>query len=298
MVLTGFLLGAVPTVTEANSPLSEKQQQLELLLQIKRLLDVVQSLQNELAARQKTGSSFGEVVTVSQNRIPYESRFYFFPYEEIYFIENNKLVNADGSKTVRKIDQQLFDLFVGVVGERAVAGHVREWRIFYDRKRDLAAYVELVSRRTNDPIDWIMGINREGFNSDPVVVRSFANLFIHEYGHILFYEKPEFEKNYRTDFWTSSDEEHKENLKQVKADRQFQVARNYFEENRNRFVSEYATNSVNEDMAETFIYFVREDKPQTTTVRDRKILAFYQEPELVEIRTQIRNNLRILGVGY
>jgi hypothetical protein len=55
-----------------------------------------------------------------------------------------------------------------------------------------------------------------------------------------------------------------------------------------QFFYAYAATSITEDMAVSFEYFVMEPKPDSDeTVLDRKILFFYQFPELVEMRTQM-----------
>ena len=65
---------------------------------------------------------------------------------------------------------------------------------------------------------------------------------------------------------------------------------NYYTENRDEYVTDYATGSTQEDFAETFTFFILSEKPQGNLVLEQKILFFYDYPELVEIRDYIRNN--------
>lgn len=61
---------------------------------------------------------------------------------------------------------------------------------------------------------------------------------------------------------------------------------------RDRFVSEYAATNPAEDIAETFTYFVLEDKPgESDDIAEQKILFFYQYPELISLRNLIRARL-------
>ncbi|WP_419865888.1 putative zinc-binding metallopeptidase [Ureibacillus xyleni] len=53
------------------------------------------------------------------------------------------------------------------------------------------------------------------------------------------------------------------------------------------FVSEYARVSPEEDFAESFAHFVLTQTPEGNTVKDEKILYFYQFEELVQLRTKI-----------
>ncbi len=57
------------------------------------------------------------------------------------------------------------------------------------------------------------------------------------------------------------------------------------------FVSEYAVTSPEEDIAETFMYFVLAPQPAGDTIAEEKILFFYYFPELVLLRDQMRLNL-------
>ena len=62
-----------------------------------------------------------------------------------------------------------------------------------------------------------------------------------------------------------------------------------------QFVTDYAATNPDEDFAESFMFFVMKEKPTKPTVNfihsDQKILFFYDFPELVEMRNDIRSNL-------
>lgn len=56
------------------------------------------------------------------------------------------------------------------------------------------------------------------------------------------------------------------------------------------FVSDYAATNVEEDISESFRVFVLEDKPNGNTIKDqKKVNFFYQFPELVTMRDEIRD---------
>ncbi|GAB5492591.1 MAG: hypothetical protein Phog2KO_28060 [Phototrophicaceae bacterium] len=58
------------------------------------------------------------------------------------------------------------------------------------------------------------------------------------------------------------------------------------------FVTDYASENIAEDMAESFTFFVMEDEERDgNTVADQKVNFFYNFPELVEMREAIRENL-------
>lgn len=63
-----------------------------------------------------------------------------------------------------------------------------------------------------------------------------------------------------------------------------------------RFVTDYAATSPAEDIAESFMVFVLEDKPTGGQIGDEKILFFYDYPELLAVRTHIREYLLSAGL--
>jgi hypothetical protein len=59
------------------------------------------------------------------------------------------------------------------------------------------------------------------------------------------------------------------------------------------YVTWYAVTSVDEDIAETFMTFVLEDRPKADfDIRDQKVEFMWSYPELVEIRDEMRAGLR------
>ncbi len=56
------------------------------------------------------------------------------------------------------------------------------------------------------------------------------------------------------------------------------------------FVDQYASQNVNEDIAESFMLFVLSNRPEGNSVAEQKINFFYAYPELVKVRDSIRGN--------
>lgn len=65
-----------------------------------------------------------------------------------------------------------------------------------------------------------------------------------------------------------------------------------------RFVTEYAATSPVEDIAETFMLFVLDNKPVGNKISDKKIRFFYEFPELVEVRDHAQAYLKSIGYSY
>ena len=65
----------------------------------------------------------------------------------------------------------------------------------------------------------------------------------------------------------------------------------FYDEYPDQFVTDYAPTGPEEDIAESWIYFVFGAKPAGDTIAEQKILFFYDYPELVTLRQQILNGL-------
>ncbi len=62
----------------------------------------------------------------------------------------------------------------------------------------------------------------------------------------------------------------------------------FYENHQDEFVTEYAATNPGEDFAESFAFFVTQDKPQGNTIKEQKMLFFYEYPEFVAMRDRIR----------
>lgn len=65
----------------------------------------------------------------------------------------------------------------------------------------------------------------------------------------------------------------------------------FYQEYSDQFVSDYAATNPEEDIAESFMFFVFAPKPAGATISEQKILFFYKYPELVRLRDRLTANL-------
>lgn len=65
----------------------------------------------------------------------------------------------------------------------------------------------------------------------------------------------------------------------------------FYAKYQDQFVTDYAVTNPEEDIAESWAFFVFGSIPDGGTVADQKILFFYEYPELVQLRARILNNL-------
>jgi len=280
IVVFTLLASGMPVEAASYSvPRTETERQ-QLIV---KLLKEVVRLQKLLAEKLEKANA---------DREPYESVLFSLPIETTYFVDSVQLVPARGG-VIRPVDQEIFSLFRDVIGKAAVEKYVAEWRIFNVENSDIDAAVESIG----DTGRYVVSVNRAGYSDRTLTRRSFANLFIHEYSHLLFFERPEFVTDYTDAFWSRADMTHSDAVARAASSRQASLLRSYYEANTDRFVTDYATVSPDEDMAETFVAFVvNEAKPAASSVKNQKIRNFYTDPAFVTVRNMLRNNLLRLGL--
>lgn len=215
------------------------------------------------------------------------------PIETNYCVKAGKLVNQNG-EGVKSTDQALFNLFRAVVGNDVVSQSILYWRVFNDEYSETDAFVESV----NDYNHYMVSVNRFGYRDDAMIKKSYAELFTHEYAHIILLKHPEIVNEFREFFWTGSDVAFATRFKQISPTLAQRERNLYFNKNYERFVSDYATQSVDEDMAETFLTVVVDDWPSKsdTSLKAKKRRFFQKNGELSAQRDIVHANLVRLGV--
>lgn len=214
-------------------------------------------------------------------------------FETNYCVKAGKLVNQNG-EGVKSIDQALFNLFRTVVGSEVVDQSILYWRVFDDEDSETDAFVESV----NDYNHYMVSVNRFGYRDDAMIKKSYAELFTHEYAHIILLKQPDLVKDFKESFWTSSDIAWSTRLGQISPSLAQRERNSFFNKNYERFVSDYATQSVDEDMAETFLTVVTVGWPSksATDLKAEKQRFFQKNSELFAQREIIHANLVDLGV--
>ncbi len=177
-------------------------------------------------------------------------------------------------------------------------------------------------RRTNaDPDKWELRV-------DVVDARDQHELtytLLHEYGHLLtlnasqvafdpsVFQDSEYERaraacpNYFSGdgcslpesylngfflrYWSSFFEEWQE-IDRAKDDPAYrEMLHVFYETYGDQFLTEYAAPSPEEDVAESWAFFVLSPKPELTSIANEKILFFYEFPELLQLRQEILTRL-------
>jgi hypothetical protein len=66
---------------------------------------------------------------------------------------------------------------------------------------------------------------------------------------------------------------------------------NFYSVHTDQFLTSYAATSPEEDIAESWAFFILSPKPEPISISNQKILFFYEYPELVALRQEILNRL-------
>ena len=217
----------------------------------------------------------------------------------------------------RATHEEIWNYFASIIPEEE-RKFVTEFFIFTDGQgKHLAAVSPLFS----DPEQWILQVDI----LDAENYYDLSYTLIHEQGHLLtlnagqvppskaIFKFPENETVYQqeddacseyftgegcskpdsylnqffTRFWPYIYEEWAKIEAEEDEDTRAIMLDEFYDIHRDQFVSEYASTSPVEDIAESWAFFVLSPKPELNSIANEKILFFYEYPELVALRTNI-----------
>lgn len=172
--------------------------------------------------------------------------------------------------------------------------YVETFMIFNDSKNDTLAFVD------DDDLNgkWRIGINLAGYKSSNTRERNLT--IVHELGHIVTLNDSQIknisETNCKNYFTAEGCTEKSSYLNEF--------VKNFWGENdikkaldggdvylKNKFVTEYAASGPEEDIAESFAYFVLDNKNENNEIKDKKSSFFYNYSELLDIRENMRQGV-------
>ncbi|PID82315.1 MAG: hypothetical protein CSB16_01760 [Clostridiales bacterium] len=167
-----------------------------------------------------------------------------------------------------------FDEVIAYVDEE----YNKKWRISVDLKdilsEDGSFYGDAMNTLVHE-LAHIISLNKEQMTDD----ESDDSLYVVEEGTL---KADAYLNQYYHRFWKDIIVEHS----LVDGD---EGLTEFFESRETEFVTEYAATNPEEDFAESFAYFVNGDKPTDNSVKSQKILFFYEYPEFVSMRDDIRD---------
>jgi hypothetical protein len=189
------------------------------------------------------------------------------------------------------------------------------------KSSNYSGWVEPAGSYQDNRSHWTLGIEIE-YAQDPVEV---TYTLVHEYGHLLSLNtdqipasdfsygwtqnsavckqlstpdgcsKPDsYINQFYQYYWMDLLDEWEKTVDQPSMkspDESDAFVQKFYNNHSQRFVDDYAATNINEDFAETFMYFVLLPKPPAIGSLNQKILFFYKFPELVALRQQMIQNI-------
>jgi hypothetical protein len=217
--------------------------------------------------------------------------------------------------------QNIWDYFIALIpqSQRQI---VAEYSIITDGQKNLLA---AVAQTAYDPNLWVLEVDI----TDAVDKANLTYTLVHESGHLLtlspaqvppslaIYNNPDDNEIYLQEvgacpnyfpgegcsqpgsyinaffnrFWPDIHEEWQQISLIEDENQYFEELDNFYRAHRDQFVTDYAVTSPEEDIAESWSFFVLSSMSAGNTIAEQKTLFFYAYPELVQLRNEILNNL-------
>ncbi|MCH2233830.1 MAG: hypothetical protein MK078_06210 [Crocinitomicaceae bacterium] len=162
-------------------------------------------------------------------------------------------------------------------------------------------------------------------STDSIMVLDYTHTLIHEFGHLITLNASQIEltndqyedlsKGYLTaegyatkesylylfvqQFWRGPLFEEWIEIDFIKNDkRRYKALYEFYLDHEEKFLTDYAAETPEEDIAESWTFFVLSDKPTGKLEKHAKVRFFYQFQELVNFRENIRENLGFIPLNY
>lgn len=224
------------------------------------------------------------------------------------------LENAQNDTATQKMIWNYYAAMIPEEAREVLVGY----KVFTDGQGGSLAMVE---QAKSDPSRWLLNVDI----ADSGDLRDLTYTLIHEYGHLLTLNEDQIDINedifynpedddlyseaeescptyftgegcaksssyiykFYDEFWSGFYDEWSEINYIEDDDEYYDALDNFYYKYEDQFVTDYAATNVGEDIAESWTFFVISEKPTGSTIAEKKILFFYQFPELVQLREQI-----------
>jgi hypothetical protein len=230
----------------------------------------------------------------------------------VYQVSGNKIFSPSFSQVSGDLQQYQQDFeshkhaweqFIQLIPleERSM---ITEFSVFTDGAEETMAYVFPIDE--DDLSHWQMAIDLVDAKNS----KEMPFTLIHEFGHVLTlnstqldvtqigsclaYEPQEgcarrnsYLNAFYYTFWDDIYDEWLEIDSETDDDRYYELMEDFYYKYEDQFITDYAATNVEEDIAESWTYFVLQTKPDGDTIAEQKILFFYDYPELVTLRKEI-----------
>ncbi|MDG1805806.1 putative zinc-binding metallopeptidase [Flavicella sp.] len=242
----------------------------------------------------------------------------------IWEIKNGVLQNEITANN-NELGQSYWNVITNMLPKHLINTYIVSLRLFTDgEEEDLGGLNQL----DNSVVRWLFDLDIEDANinsKDESEIIDYSHTIIHEFGHLLTLNSTQIEltddlfqdenKGYLTsegyakkesylglfvrEFWSIDRLIEWDKIDSKKnSNRKAKKLLDFYFQYENEFVTDYAAEAPEEDIAESWTYFVLCDAPSKGVIKNDKILFFYNFPELVEYRNYIRQHLKIVPKNY
>lgn len=239
---------------------------------------------------------------------------------------STKLIVDFGRATrVQNDERRIWEYFAAIAGKDFIQKNMRYYQTYRNETVSMLAFVQYLDEKKSRP-SWMLAVNANNARfDDRSWVRDMQTTLLHEYAHVLTLNKSQIKHKLLTNFSPIVDRKFcvgqyrsvygcplKKSYLKAFTDRfwtkteiaayverrsltkgRLDAMKTYYKENADSFVTLYAVKAPEEDIAESFVDFVITAKPvDTATKKSKKIAFFYEYPELVKMRTELRAKLK------
>jgi hypothetical protein len=283
-----------PSTALAQTPAANAISQQDVGSVIAALLEQIELLREKLA-EQKLVEARAHVAEIERPQTVYDGA----PVLNRYVLDGESSVRNITNYQHRQYLEQIYEIF-----PQKYANKLVEFAVFKDKNGDYGAFVETVPPHH---LGWSFAINTDLLGNERT--ESSRELIVHELAHIISYESIEdkplpqsaychtyfrtrgcpkensYLAGFAEVFWETDDLNRAKEFR--RQDDAIDEAYDYYEENKDEYVSGYAALSPEEDFAESFAQYVVARKPRANTVASKKVWWFDQFAELKKIRNSI-----------
>ena len=235
--------------------------------------------------------------------------------DSTYRVLSDGTLSGQSRGNIPDVTLAIWNDFRLIATDEFIQDYVVSFRAYYDENDSTAAQV----RTTEDDYrEWELSVNVSSYQDDPSDTKEFfLQVLTHEFGHFVtlndkqldltartrrcgtyFSEGDEFGcfyansyvNEYVKKFWGEEDFERAEDLMEIQSIRQrLRRADKLHESLEDEFYSPYAMTELEEDVAESFTFYIFTDEPRgDDDILEQKWFFFDEYSELKEIREGIR----------
>ena len=229
--------------------------------------------------------------------------------------------NLEKAQEDRTTHEEIWHMFMRLIPaeEREI---VSGFGIFTDGKYN---YLAAVSQAEKNPYKWELNVDFADSTQKTVLTYTL----LHEFGHLATLNRdqvevsvPIYHSPYSDDifqqevdacpqyfpgegcsnpdsyinqffdrFWTDLYAEWQVIAEEQDDDTRYDLIDDFYKTYQDQFLTDYAPTSPEEDIAESWTFFILAPKPELNSIANEKILFFYEFPELVELRAHILDRI-------